>query len=104
VYATARGVFTCVGPQCTGVAELLPATTNGAPAAIAVVGGDVYVAFEGSADNGYLDGSIVRCAVTGCAGGAFVLAKAQEKPTSISVDATHVYWGSAGGTVQRVAK
>ena len=50
------------------------------------------------------DGAIVRCAITGCGGAPFVLAKAEVQPVAIAVDATHVFWGTKGGLVRRVAK
>jgi hypothetical protein len=51
-------------------------------------------------------GTVVRCAVGGCANAPTVLAAGQTGAWAIALDATSVYWVNnvAGGTVMRTPK
>jgi hypothetical protein len=75
------------------------------PLRVATDGTDVVWVNRGPSDGASADGSVMRCAVGGCAGNPAVVAQGLSDPHGIAIDAKAIYWANANdGTIWKIAR
>lgn len=77
-------------------AATLNATPLPTPVGVVVDGSYAWVLAQGTSANGYADGAVYRIPVAG--GAPLAVAQGLHQPTSIAMDAGHVYWTNANTT------
>ncbi len=65
------------------------------PVRLATDGVDVVWANLGPSQGGSADGSVMRCAVGGCAGNPSTIASSQTNPHAVAIDTKAIYWANA---------
>jgi hypothetical protein len=85
-------IFECAQSAC---APTQLSAEQDVPYAIAVGSTGVYWTDYGS--SGTAEGTVMRCPLAGCSGGATVIAAGLFEPAGIAVDATSVYFANEGG-------
>lgn len=87
----------CGGACVEGRCLITLASGQRRPYSVAVDATHVYWTNQG-------DGTVMKCALTGCDDHPTTLATGQNNPYGVAVDATHVYWVTyGGGTVMKCA-
>ena len=67
----------------------------GHPVGVAVDGSNVYVTNRGTSPD-FTNGTVIKCAKTGCANRPTVMAKNQTQPYGVAVDSTRLVWTTKG--------
>jgi hypothetical protein len=84
--------------RVVGVTSNILASAQSIPTSIAADATDVYWANKG-------DGTIRRCAISGCNDAPSIIAKSNGTPESVTLDDGYVYWcDSINGEIVRIAK
>lgn len=99
----AGGVY--AASKADGSGQQLLAGAQPWPVRLATDGVDVVWLNRGASLGASADGSVMRCAVGGCAGTPATVASGQFDPHGVAIDAKAIYWANAGdGTIWKVAR